>query len=159
MFDLYVFTFHNDGRIYRSLSLLSPEQVHQHGLLPEAVLGEISALLPSMTPEQFEDNPTFVALLHQIVQTHAPQLPDLQALAQAQGTGVVPVVDERTAAGEAITQEDVLGQFEVTRGEIKPASYKPNPAYRILTDKGPLQLPPALEQAVLAAVHALLPTP
>ncbi|MBK8431538.1 MAG: hypothetical protein IPL28_09730 [Chloroflexi bacterium] len=50
MLDLYVFTFHDNGRLYRSLSLLSPQEVQTHGLLPEAVLGEINALLPSMTP-------------------------------------------------------------------------------------------------------------
>lgn len=150
MLDLYVFTFHDDGRLYRSLSLLSPQEVHTHGLLPEAVLGEISALLPSMTPDQFEPNEAFVALLHEVVQNHAPALPELQAEAKGIGTGFVPLVDGRTAA---VTEEDILGQFEVVRGEIISSRYKPNPTYRLLTDNGPLQLPAPLEKAVLTAVH------
>jgi hypothetical protein len=150
MFDLYVFTFHDDGRLYRSLSLLSPQEVHTHGLLPEAVLGEISALLPSMTPDDFEPNEPFMALLHEVVQNHAPALPELQAEAKAVGTGFVPLVDGRTTE---VTVEDILGQFEVVRGEIVPTRYKPNPTYRLLTDNGPLQLPAPLEEAVLAAVR------
>ena len=158
MFDLYVFTFHDDGRIYRSLSLLSPQEVHQNGLVPEAVLGEISAMLPSMTPDQFEPNEAFVALLHEVVQNHAPALPALQAEAKAIGTGFVPLIDGRTAVETegrtaVVTEEDLLGQFEVVRGEIVPNRYKPNPAYRLLTDNGPLQLPAPLEEALLAAVR------
>lgn len=157
MLDLYVFTFHNEGRVYRALSLLSPEEVHANGLPTEAVLGEISALLPSMTPEQFEPNAAFLALLHELVEQQAPTLTPLQAEAQTLGSGYVAVVDERVQGGAAsIASEDIIGRFEVSRGEIKPASYIPNEHYRLLSDKGPIQLPLSLESALQAAVRAKL---
>lgn len=156
MFDLYVFTFHHDGQIYRSLSLLSPTEVEQYGLPTEAVLGEISALLPTMTPDQFEANPSFVKLLHETVQVLGPTLPDLQTKAQTQGTGYVYILDGRVPSHEHITPEDVLGQFKVRRGEIIGESYIPNPEYRLLTDSGPLQLPLAIEELMLKKIRFLL---
>lgn len=155
MFDLYVFTFHNNGQLHRALAVLSPEQVGEHGLPTEAVLGQIKSLMPSMTPDQFESNEAFLRLLHQVVQEHAPQLPALQSLAKTQGTGEVAVIDERTPITE-VENEDILGWFEVGRGEIKPHSYRPNEHYRLLTNRGPLQLPSLLQETLLKHVHHLL---
>ena len=152
MLELYVFTFHNDGKIFRALSLLTPEQVDKVGLLTEAVLGDVGALLPSMTPDQFEQNEDFVAQLQAVVREFAPQLPDLQTQAKAQATGRVVVVDERAIGQGAEAVEDILGSFEVVRGELLPERYTPNPHYRLLTDRGTLQLPALLEEQLLARV-------
>jgi hypothetical protein len=156
MFDLYVFTFHNEGQIHRSLSLLSPEEVHQHGLPTEAVLGEISALLPSMTPDQFEANEAFLTLLHTTIKELGPQLPELQAQANAQGTGYLPFLDQRAHKLTQIEQEDIVGQFQISRGEIKPDSYIPNPHYSLLTDNGPIQLPSLIEAHIIKTIHQKL---
>lgn len=156
MFDLYVFTFHDDGQIYRSLALLSPEEVQQHGLPTEAVLGEISALLPTMTPDQFEANEAFLNLLHDTIREFGPQLAELQAQAKTQGTGYISFIDGRAQDNTQLAQEDILGQFEVSRGEIKNGSYLPNPHYKLLTDNGPLQLPPLIEARIMEAVHKQL---
>ena len=155
MFDLYVFTFHNNGQLHRALTVLSPDQVGEHGLPTEAVLGEINALLPSMTPDQFESNEAFLRLLHQVVQEQAPYLPLLQNLAQTQGTGEIAVVDERVSTTE-VENEDILGWFQVSLGEIKPPSYRPNEHYRLLTNRGPIQLPSLLQDKLLNHIHHLL---
>lgn len=152
MLDLYVFTFHKEGKIYRALSLLTPEQAEQVGLVSEAVLGDVGALLPSMTPDQFEQNEDFVNQLQEVVREIAPQLPELQAQATTQATGRVVVVDGR-AAGQEEAAEDILGSFEVVRGELLPERYTPNPHYLLLSDKGVVTLPPLLEEALLAKVH------
>lgn len=157
MFDLYVFTFHDDGRIYRALSLLSPDDVEKYGLPTEAVLGEISALLPTMTPDQFEVNDAFLSLLHETVRMHAPGLITLQEQAKTQGTGYVYVVDERVANdGERVSLEDIIGQFAVSRGEIKDDSYLSNPQYSVLTDKGPIQLSSFLSGKLLDKIFSEL---
>jgi hypothetical protein len=157
MLELYVFTFHQDGRIYRALSLLTPEQVQEVGLVTEAVLGDVEALLPSMTPEQFTQNEAFVTLLHEVVREVAPQLPALQAEAKAQGTGQVVLADERVQ-GQTAVAEDVLGSFAVVRGELLPERYTPNPHYRLLTDRGVISLPPLLEQELLVRVNTAVVT-
>ncbi len=152
--DLFVFTFHQDKTIYRALACLSPAEVDEYGLPVEAVLGQISALLPSMTPDQFEENAVFVANLHAVVQAVGPTLEDLQGEARSLGTGDLAVRDGR--AGQVtgtVNPADIIGRFAVRRGEIVPESYRPNEAYRLLTDDGPLQLPPVVEEALLAAIR------
>lgn len=155
MFDLYVFTFHNNGQLHRALAVLSPDQVGEHGLPTEAVLGQINALMPSMTPDQFESNEAFLRLLHQVVQEQAPHLLTLQSLAKTQGTGEIALIDERVPPAE-VEQEDIVGWFQVSRGEIKPQSYRPNEHYRLLTNRGPLQLPSLLQETLLNHIHHLL---
>ena len=152
--DLFVFTFHHDGALYRALSPLTPDEVHEDGLPSHAVLGQISALLPSMTPDQFEENDDFVALVHEVCQKLAPQLTDLQTAAKAQGTGQIYLIDQR--AGQVtgdVSAEDILGVFDVRSGDILPKSYRANPQYRLLTDNGPIQLPGSLEEHLLQIIR------
>lgn len=151
--DLFVFTFHKDKQLYRALSPLSPEQVADSGLPTEAVLGQIDAVLPSMTPDQFEQNDAFLELLHKTITNVAPQINDLQAQAKTLGTGELHIIDGRAGqvTGE-MSQEDIIGTFAVRRGELDESSYKPNEAYRVLTDNGPIQLAPYLEHALLATI-------
>lgn len=148
--DLFVYTFHHEGNIHRALSILDPAVVGDRGIPTESVLGEISAHLPSMTPDQFEANEAFVTLLHQIVQDKAPLIPEYQKQAQVSGIDILPIVDLRAGkiTGEA-TAEDMIGQFEIRFGQIVSNSYKPNPAYKLLTDNGPIQLHPVLEIELL----------
>ena len=152
--DLYVFTFHKDKQLYRALSPLTPEQVAELGLPTEAVLGQIDAVLPSMTPDQFEQNEAFLALVHQTIQEAAPQFPLWQTEARTRGMGQLHIIDGR--AGQVtgdIGQEDILGFFELRRGEIIHDSYQPNPHYKLLTDNGPIQLPTELEHALLHKIE------
>ena len=148
--DLFVYTFHHEGNIHRALSILDPAIVGDQGIPTESVLGEINALLPSMTPDQFEENAAFVTLLHQVVQQKAPLIPEYQKQVQVSGIDILPIVDLRAGkvTGEA-TQEDMIGQFTVRSGRILSESYLPNPAYKLLTDNGPLQLHPVIEIELL----------
>lgn len=151
--DLFVYTFRHDNMLYRALSPLTPAEVKEAGLPTHAVLGQISALLPSMTPDQFEENEVFLALLHDVCRQHGAVLAELQARARAQGTGEVAIIDKR--AGQVtgdIGNEDIVGVFDVRRGDIISSTYKPNAAYRLLTDNGPVQLPGELEHYLLEAI-------
>lgn len=151
--ELFVYTFHHDKMLYRALSPLTPAEVEEFGLPSHAVLGQISALLPSMTPDQFEENEEFVALLQAVCRQHGASIDDLQSAARAQGTGEVALVDTRAGSVTGdVSGNDVLGVFEVRRGDIISESYRPNPDYRLLTDNGPVQLPPGLEEKLLVAI-------
>ena len=154
--DLYVFTFHKDKMVYRALSPLTPEEVEAYGLPTEAVLGQISALLPSMTPDQFEENEAFVTQLHEVVQEQGAAVSDLQVEAKGLGTGELLVLDRRAGlvTGQ-VEPEDIIGRFDVSRGEIRPESYQANDKYRLLTDNGPLQLPEELETVLIARIRAI----
>ncbi|MEM7798622.1 MAG: hypothetical protein AAF633_05475 [Chloroflexota bacterium] len=102
--ELYVFTFHHDKQIYRALSPLSPDKVGAYGLPTEAVLGQIDAALPSMTTEQFEQNDEFIELLHQLIQSYGPTLPEIRAQAVSLSTGTLPIIDQRTQSSQVSAQ-------------------------------------------------------
>lgn len=148
--ELFVFTFHHDGQIYRALSPLSPDQVGTYGLPTEAVLGQVDAALPSMTTEQFEQNQAFIDFLHQLIQSYGPTLPVFKEQALSMGSGTLIITDQRTQSSHQTPQkEDMIGQFSLQRGEIIPYSYISNPEYRVLTDNGPIQLVQPLEEILL----------
>ncbi len=155
--DLFVFTFRKEKQLYRALSPLNPQQVSEFGLPTEAVLGQIDAVLPSMTPDQFEQNEAFIALVHAAVQAKAPEIPELQAEAKTLSMGRLYVMDGRAGrvTGE-VGQDDIIGSFALRRGEILADQYEANPHYRVLTDNGPLQLPAPIETAVLIAIDEAL---
>lgn len=152
--DLFVYTFHHEGNIHRALSILDPATVGDRGIPTESVLGEINALLPSMTPDQFEPNNDFLKLLHNIVKIEVPEITEYREQAKVIGTGNFPIVDLRAGkvTGEA-SNEDIIGQFVVRTGNILLDSYTPNLAYKVLTDNGPLQLHPSLEAALYTQVN------
>ena len=148
--DLFVYTFHHEGNIHRALSILDPAIVGDKGIPTESVLGEINSPLPSMTPGQFEENAAFVTLLHQIIREKAPLIPEYQKQVQLSGIDILPIVDLRAGKGTgAATEEDMIGQFTIRAGRILNDSYVPNPAYKLLTNNGPLQLHPVLEIELL----------
>lgn len=152
--DLFVFTFRHDQNIYRALSPLSPEEVKDRGLPTEAVLGEINAALPSMTPDQFEQNDAFVDLVHEIIRSNVPFIPSFCAEAASIGRGELLIIDQRSDIDD-MTTEDILGRFDLTGGELDASNYQPNEQYRVLTEKGPIQLDSELEEHLLTYLTKL----
>ena len=155
--DLFVYTFHNDGNIHRALSVLDPNTVGDQGIPTESVLGEITSSLPSMTPDQFDTNDAFIQFLHKVITDRVGNIQEYRQQARIIGTGILPIVDGRAGkyTGET-TDEDLIGHFSVQSGNILPNSYIPNPAYKVLTDNGPIQLHAGLEALLLDRVRQLL---
>ncbi|MFT7584229.1 MAG: hypothetical protein ACI9EW_000645 [Cellvibrionaceae bacterium] len=155
--DLFVYTFHHEGNVHRALSVLNPATVGDQGIPTESVLGEINALLPSMTPDQFEANDAFLDILHQTVQKEIADIPEYREQARVFGTGVLPIMDLRAGkiTGES-TDEDMIGQFIIRTGNILPDSYIPNSSYKLLTDNGPIQLHSILEAKLLDKINYIL---
>jgi hypothetical protein len=103
-----------------------------------------------VTPDNFGRNPVFVDFLHQFIAVHAPASPEIQAAASEQRTGWIYIIDRRTPTPEGrVPPEDILGGFEVSQGRIVPASYRANPAHRILSSSGFFRLGPELEALLI----------
>jgi len=155
--DLFVYTFHHEGNIHRALSVLDPAIVGDRGIPTQSVLGEINALLPSMTPDQFETNDAFLDLLHEVVQERVPHILEYREQARVSGSGSLFVIDLRAGkiTGEP-SNEDLIGHFFIRTGNILPDSYIPNATYKPLTDNGPIQLHPMLESALLNQIKQAL---
>ena len=155
--DLFVYTFHHDGNIHRALSVLDPNTVGDKGIPSESVLGEITSPLPSMTPDQFETNESFLILLHQVISERVPNIQEYRQQARMAATGVLPIIDGRAGqvTGDS-SEEDLIGHFEIRTGSIVIDSYSPNPNYKVLTNNGPIQLHPGLEALFLERVRQLI---
>ncbi len=139
-----------------ALSLLPPDAVDTAGLPTEAVLGEVDPNRPEMTVDLFTPNDAFLTFLHTIIAEHAHQLPVTQQQAEKVQNGPVYVMDRRSInQGERPPFEDCLGWYGVRNGEILVDTYNPSPNYKLLTNAGPLELDPMLEQILLTQIQKI----
>jgi hypothetical protein len=142
-----------DGLRQDVVSLLADDIVLLSGLTGAAIVGVCSQLLDpgaSITEANFRANQRFVAVLHQVLATEVPTLPEFQAEARRQDSGWVYVLDARspTPAGE-VPPYDILGAFEVRDGAIVPHSYQANAKHRLFSSKGLFRLDARIHQRLL----------
>ncbi len=136
------------------VSLLPREVVFKSGLASEAIVGVCTELLKTgdhVTPLNFMANKVFVDLLHNVIETHAPELPELQAEARRQHTGCVALIDGRTPtpAGD-VPPHDIFGAFDVRDGMLVPHSYHRSHNHRLLSSDGLFKLSsPILEEKLI----------
>jgi hypothetical protein len=149
VYEVYV------GSVLRHLvSPLEPDDVAEHGLSAESVVGLLAVGVGGpgmMQPDHFEENPTFVRFLHETIADDIFVVHGLrEQAALVGGHGWVDVLDARTPdlTGD-VPSCDVIGSVEVRDGELVPMSYRPNEAHRLLTGDGFFQLPEELEMALL----------
>jgi hypothetical protein len=133
------------------VSLLPESRVFEKGLAPEAIMGALAGGDDAAPlAERFRPHRPFVDLLHDVIATHAPDLPGLLQAAREQGSGWVYVIDDRTPTPEGnVPPHDILGGFEVTDGVVVPGSYQANPNHRLLSSDGIFKLEPRLREHLM----------
>jgi hypothetical protein len=135
------------------VTLLQPAVFLNKGLAPEAIVGSLLRPIQAhetVTPDIFARNPVFVEFLHSFLAEHAPQSAECQAAARRQGTGWVYIIDQRTPTpGASVPPEDIVGAFQISDGHALSASYRANPAHRILSGRGFFRLGAELESALI----------
>ena len=140
-----------------ALSLLPPDVVQQHGLPTAAVIGEVDPRRPDMTVDGFSPNEDFLALLANVIAQHAPALESVQKQLEKVKNGPVYVVDRRTVnKGGLPPFEDIVGWFAARDGALLPDSFNPSPNYQLLSNSGPIELEPELEEKLIDAVYDTL---
>ena len=131
---------------------LAPD-AFEAGLRPEAIIGVFTEPVErgaGLAVANFRPNTVFVELLHDVVATQAPTLPDLQAEARRQGSGRVYVIDARTPTPEdQVPPEDIIGGFEVKDGAVVPGSYQAGPKHQIFSSRGLFKLEPTLHARLM----------
>jgi hypothetical protein len=141
------------------VSILPFEHVFQHGLAPEAIIGQLTRPLAEaeqITPDVFAANSVFRAFLHRFIARSAPLDPDLQAAAQQQFDGYLYVLDQRTPAPRAaVPREDIVGYFEVRGGVVSPESYVACPGHRLLSQNGFFQLGDRMQRLLISELEQL----
>lgn len=140
------------------LTVLQADTVFSKGRIPEAIVGVLLRPLTegeSITPELFARNSIFVKFMHEVIARYAPDQPECRNEAKRLGNGWICVVDQRTKTpGGAVPPEDIIGALQAREGEIVPASYRPSPQHKILSDDGFFRLSPGLYQCLLSALQS-----
>jgi len=138
-----------DGTRDNAVSLLASDVVAQHGLVPEVIMGRCDRFEADekICPENFEPNPLFIDLLHDVVAREADRLPNVIAAAQQQQHGFILMLDMRTLMhpGTIPSLVDIIGQFAVRDGVIVPESYRRNDDHLLFSDDGLFQLDDELD--------------
>jgi hypothetical protein len=143
------------------LALLSPEQAHQRGLPPPAIVGQLKTRLDqggAVTPDNLVVNEAMVRFLHAFIARTAPTLEAAQGAAQAaqaRGDRWLNYYDGRWDRQQAPVKEDLIGVFEVVDGAIRAETYRDNAgAHRILSASGLFRLDPELHARYIEALMA-----
>jgi hypothetical protein len=136
----------------RVLSILTPEQCAPQGVPGLAIQGAFTDA--DCTLAGFKPNLDFVNFMHQVIRTAGPLDPGIRQAAAEQENGFLYVIDLRTPDGPHanVPWEDIIGWFKVEKAQLVPGSYEPNQDHRILTENGPVQLPPTLRQVLINAL-------
>lgn len=138
------------------VTLMPPALTKDGGVASDAIIGVRDAVpdvSAPITAENLKPNPNFIMLLHDVIASHAPDLPGLQEAAREQGDGHVYVVDARTKtpAGD-VPPHDILGAFEVKDGAVVQGSYQLNPSHQLFSADGLFRLEPELHLQLMARV-------
>ena len=138
-------------KLNQVLSFVSPEFVQKWGLPSEAVYG---SFVGDLSAEEFYPNRVFINFMHATIARVGPADPSMMAAAERERDGYVYVIDLRTPNGPQgdVPMEDIVGGFKVAGGLIVPDAYWSNSAHRVFTRNGSVRLPPALRDAMLAAL-------
>ncbi|MEV0568026.1 hypothetical protein [Dactylosporangium sp. NPDC050588] len=159
--SLFVYEVYVGERLRHLVSPLEPDDAAEYGLSPEAVVGLLAVGVDgpaAMQPDHFEENPTFVRFLHEMIADDIFVVPGIREQASAVGGhGWVDLLDARTPEPSGdVPACDVIGSVEVRDGALVPMSYRPNDHHRLLTEHGFFQLPEELEMSLLKRLHATM---
>jgi len=127
------------------VTLLPPEVFSKWGVANETIVGFCTKLVAEGThidAATFRPNKAFVDLLHDVIKTNAPEVPEFQTAARRQDAGWACILDARTRtpAGE-VPAHDIIGSFEVRDGAIVPNSYSANRNHLLFSSDGLFKLP------------------
>ncbi|GAA5968805.1 hypothetical protein JCM11641_000738 [Rhodosporidiobolus odoratus] len=114
--------------------------------------------LPPITPRNFQDNPEWTKLVHEVLKHNVQHDPWMQTLAKSvQGNDTFIHIADARAPADANRQphpQDVIASVLVQNGKIVPESYEANKAaYRLVSQDGLQRLPSGLHEKVVEACH------
>ena len=140
------------------LSLLPADLTFKHGLIPEAIVGELKDKplegAPVFDRTKFVANSVFKDFLHAVIASCAE---NSMVVAEAQriGRGIVTVIDRRVPdLNAAIAPEDIFGGFIVENGIV--TEYSRNPNHVLFNQFGFFKLEPIIQVKLNSALTQIL---
>lgn len=154
LMQLHIFTLEQNNETVYLLTPFSkgtmPAQLGQ-----QAFAGKLLDPLQGPLPENVALNPEFLVKLHETVRDVMVNAPEVIAEAEAQLNGYVFIVDRRVPEEKDIPKEDIIGIFLVNDRKTDISRYRPNPDYKLISDKGVAQLPLQVETELLIRLAAV----
>ena len=151
-FHFYLINSRDFGRI-DIVSVLSEDIVFRHGSVIEAIVGRLRQRLDeggTLTPDNFDANPLFADVLHDVIARHASSDPGLINEAKRIGSGKVYVIDGRAPSDGYTPAADIIGSFVVEAGTVVAGSYARNPNHAVISELGFFRLSSALHEQLVA---------
>ncbi|KAJ3183495.1 hypothetical protein HDU87_006814 [Geranomyces variabilis] len=107
--------------------------------------------LADITPAEFEANPAFEEVLHDVIKQNIDGDVGVQGLAAYQKLGYLNINDERTYApfGRVSDPEDILGSCRLDDGKLVAGSYERMPTHRLFSFNGLFRLSEHLQDKLL----------
>jgi hypothetical protein len=102
----------------------------------ELFLGRLIDPDKEIIHENISYNADFLVVLHRIVRDYMVTDPEVIEQAKKQPNGFVFIVDRRTVE-EEVEKEDIIGIFLVNDSMTDASRYRPNPDYKLISQKGP----------------------
>jgi hypothetical protein len=132
--NLYLFEIQDEQGLGYVVSILPPDA---GGIPKEGIVGKAKSAKSPIKHTEFSPNLAFLDLLQKCVERFGPASPNMAMEASKQKDGFIYVIDARspTPLG-SVPPEDIIGAFEVRNGQVHPETYRANPQYRLLTEKG-----------------------
>ncbi len=157
----WIYHVQDDGGRRDFVSLLPPARMGRIGLPGPALLGVLRKRLDEggeLVSGNFVPNAVAVDYLQSFIARTAPTLEEAQSAAraaQARGDRWLNYIDGRTRARADAADEDRIGTFDVVDGAIRAEGWRPNRAYRLVSDAGILTLDARLHALYVDALAAL----
>ena len=154
---IVVYSVERHGRTLDFLSLLPLDDGFERGLPGEAIIGELTDGIQTITPNNFQTNVLFLMFLHQTLAKFARSIPELIDAGGSIGAGELPVFDLRHDSTLADQPEDALlhtiGVFEVRDGQL--VQYHICPKYQVVSDAGVMRLPVWLREILVRELRKI----
>ena len=146
--QFHIFTLEQNGE---SVYLLTPFSRNDMpaALSQQAFAGKLIDPLQGPFMENVAVNPEFLVVMHETVRDVMVEDPEVIAEAKEQPNGYVFIVDRRAPEGKDIPKEDIIGIFLVSDRKTDVSRYRPNPDYKLISEKGFAQLPEPAEIELL----------
>ncbi|WVR04662.1 hypothetical protein IAU60_001673 [Kwoniella sp. DSM 27419] len=116
--------------------------------------------LTEATLEDFKEEPGFMTILHQAIQSGLEQDKAQSVVFEAETRptdGWIHITDERALppAGRIGETEDLIGSVYVQEGKVVASTYSPLPTYRLVTPNGVLTLPKGLDDHLVSVLEGI----
>lgn len=147
---LFVYSTAIEGRKRNFVSLLKPSHSFREGISEKAIIGEVTGDR-EINAANFIPNRAFLELFHTVIGSGMTVEPECIREAEQLGEGWVYLIDRRTDRKGGIAPEDIIGGMKAEKGLLVRESYRANPNYLLISERGFFQLPPKLSEALIQA--------